>query len=86
MHLSAYAKGIAAGIHVKQGDVIGYVGATGLASGPHLDFRMTQNGQPIDPLKVEAPPGDSVRTENLTKYMILKDSLLNELLNIDWNN
>jgi len=84
MHLSGYAKGIAPGVRVKQGDVIGYVGATGLASGSHLDFRVTKNGQPVDPLKVEAPPGDSIRVEKLKDYFILKDSLMNELLVIPW--
>ena len=84
MHLSGYAKGIATGVHVNQGDVIGYVGSTGLASGPHLDFRVTQNGHPVDPLKVEAPPGDSIRTEKLQEYFILKDSMMNELEQIQW--
>ncbi|NQU84334.1 MAG: peptidoglycan DD-metalloendopeptidase family protein [Mariniphaga sp.] len=84
MHLSGYAKGIATGVHVNQGDVIGYVGATGLASGPHLDFRVTKNGQAVDPLKVEAPPGDSIRNEKLDEYFILKDSLLLDLMQIEW--
>ncbi|MBN1821057.1 MAG: peptidoglycan DD-metalloendopeptidase family protein [Prolixibacteraceae bacterium] len=84
MHLSGYAKGIAPGVHVEQGQVIGYVGATGLASGPHLDFRITKNGKPTDPLKVEAPPGDSIRDENLNTYFIFKDSMMNELNKINW--
>lgn len=79
MHLSAYAKGVGTGVHVKQGQVIGYVGATGLASGPHLDFRITKNGKPIDPLKVEAPPGDSIRNDKLDKYLVFKDSMMVEL-------
>jgi len=84
MHLSGYAKGITTGTWVKQGDVIGYVGSSGLATGPHLDFRISKNGQTVDPLKVEAPPGDSIRTENLNDYFLLKDSLMNELEQIDW--
>jgi murein DD-endopeptidase MepM/ murein hydrolase activator NlpD len=55
LHLSGFAPGIATGTYVRQGDVIGYVGSTGLATGPHLDFRFYKNGSPVDPLKVEAP-------------------------------
>ena len=56
MHLNAFAKGIGAGRHVRQGDLIGWVGMTGLATGPHLDFRFWRNGTPVDPLHVVSPP------------------------------
>jgi len=56
MHLKGYAKGMAVGKHVRQGELIGYVGKTGLATGPHLDFRFYRNGKAVDPLKVESPP------------------------------
>jgi murein DD-endopeptidase MepM/ murein hydrolase activator NlpD len=49
-HLSRFAKGIAQGSHVVQGQTIGYVGATGYATGPHLDFRMYAGGQPVNAL------------------------------------
>ncbi len=64
MHLKGYAKGIKVGDHVKQSELIGYVGATGLATGPHLDFRFYRNGKPIDPLKVESPPSLPIDTAN----------------------
>ncbi|MCQ2164566.1 MAG: peptidoglycan DD-metalloendopeptidase family protein [Bacteroidales bacterium] len=64
MHLSKYAKGIKAGSHVSQGQVIGYVGATGTATGPHLDFRVYKNGTAINPLKMESPSEDPIRPEN----------------------
>ena len=60
LHLSGYAKGLAVGQHVKQGQVIGYVGSTGSATGPHLDFRVWKDGTPIDPLKMVSPPVEPV--------------------------
>ena len=65
MHLSRFAKGIKEGAHVHQGDVIGYVGATGVATGPHLDFRVWKDGTPVNPLKLESPSADPIREENL---------------------
>lgn len=60
LHLSKYAKGLAVGKRVKQGDVIGYVGSSGASTGPHLDFRVWKNGTPIDPLKMKSPPAEPI--------------------------
>ncbi len=68
MHLSGFAKGIRSGVHVSQGEVIGYVGSSGLATGPHLDFRFYKNGDAIDPLTVQSPPAEPVNPANLTDY------------------
>ena len=63
MHLSKYGPGIKAGVSVKQGQVIGYVGMTGTATGPHLDFRVYQNGTAINPLTLESPSAEPIRDE-----------------------
>jgi murein DD-endopeptidase MepM/ murein hydrolase activator NlpD len=68
MHLSRFGPGIAPGVYVKQGQVIGYVGSSGLSSGPHLDFRFYRNGSAVDPLKVEAPPVNPVATEAMEEF------------------
>jgi murein DD-endopeptidase MepM/ murein hydrolase activator NlpD len=59
-HLRGLASGIARGAHVRQNQVIGYVGATGRATGPHLHYTMIERGRPIDPMKFENPPAEAL--------------------------
>jgi murein DD-endopeptidase MepM/ murein hydrolase activator NlpD len=68
MHLSRFGPGIAPGVYVKQGQVIGYVGSSGLSTGPHLDFRFYRNGSAMDPLRVEAPPVNPVAQEEMDGF------------------
>lgn len=79
MHLSRFAKGIARGSKVKQGEVIGYVGSTGLSTGPHLDFRVYKDGKPIDPLKMVSPPSHPVKAELRDSFNIVKDRIVHDL-------
>jgi murein DD-endopeptidase MepM/ murein hydrolase activator NlpD len=68
LHLSRFGAGITPGAIVRQGDIIGYVGTSGLSTGPHLDFRFYKGGSPVDPLKVEAPPVEPVSETNRGKF------------------
>jgi murein DD-endopeptidase MepM/ murein hydrolase activator NlpD len=79
LHLSRFGAGITAGALVKQGDVIGYVGSSGLSTGPHLDFRFYRSGSPVDPLKVEAPPVEPVSEANKEKFEKSKTVVLSLL-------
>jgi murein DD-endopeptidase MepM/ murein hydrolase activator NlpD len=76
LHLSQYGEGIKQGKYVKQGEIIGYVGSTGLSTGPHLDFRFYKNSHPIDPLKVKAPPVNPVKEENILKFNKIKKVII----------
>lgn len=64
MHLNGFAKGIQKGSKVKQGDLIGYVGSTGMSTGPHLDFRLNKNGTYINPLTFNPPSAEPVSEDN----------------------
>ena len=77
LHMSKIKKGIRKGVFVKQGDVIGYVGSTGLATGPHVCYRFWKNNKQVDPYKQKLPPGEPISNKNKEQYMIVKDSLMN---------
>ncbi len=68
LHLSKYGAGIKVGSSVKQGQVIGYVGSSGLSTGAHLDFRFYQNGKAVDPLRIESPSVEPIDPENVEEF------------------
>jgi murein DD-endopeptidase MepM/ murein hydrolase activator NlpD len=59
-HLSRLGPGVRAGVRIEQRQIIGYVGATGLATGPHLDYRIAKNGQFVNPLSEKFIPGEPI--------------------------
>lgn len=73
LHLSRYAKGVRAGTRVAQGEVIGYVGATGLASGPHLDYRMQKAGRWINPQAFKSEPAPPIPADRLPEFEAVRD-------------
>jgi murein DD-endopeptidase MepM/ murein hydrolase activator NlpD len=79
LHMSKIASGIRPGVKVKQGQTIGYVGSTGLATGNHLCYRFWKNGVQVDALKVNLPPSEPVADENREKFFIRRDELIEQL-------
>ena len=73
LHMSKRA--VKLGDSVKQGDVIGYVGSTGLASGPHVCYRFWKNGKQVNPYKQKLPDSKPVKPEEMGDFNLLKDSL-----------
>lgn len=76
LHMSKFAKGIRSGTRVKQGDVIGYVGSTGLATGPHLCYRFWMNGKQINPLTLDLPTAEPIAPSQRATFFTVRDQLL----------
>ena len=68
LHFSRYAKGIKKGVSVRQGQVIGYVGASGVATGPHLDYRVKRDGHWVNPRRLKLPANDPISPERMARF------------------
>jgi murein DD-endopeptidase MepM/ murein hydrolase activator NlpD len=81
LHLSRFAKGIRTGTHVSQGQVIGYVGSTGTATGAHLDYRLRRHGVFVNPLQFHRsqPPGEPIAAATLATFRAARDGVLSQL-------
>ena len=83
LHMSKIASGVKKGTRVRQGQTIGYVGSTGLATGPHLCFRFWKNGKQVDALKVDIPPSEPIDPANLASFNEVKEQYSQRLASID---
>jgi murein DD-endopeptidase MepM/ murein hydrolase activator NlpD len=79
LHMSRIADGVRAGTRVRQGQTIGFVGSTGLATGPHLCYRFWRNGVQVDALRVELPPSEPVKKGHVADFNVVKENLIKKL-------
>ena len=81
-HLSRFAKGVTAGSRVQQGETIGYVGMTGLATGPHLDFRFLKNGKYVNFLKARTPQAEPLGRAELQQFQAASAGMLHRIQSV----
>jgi murein DD-endopeptidase MepM/ murein hydrolase activator NlpD len=84
LHMQKFAKGIRPGVHVKQGQVIGYVGSTGLATGPHVCFRFWKHGRQVNHLRENLPPPEPMKEEELPLFFKVRDQFHQQLESVSF--
>ncbi len=85
LHMSKIASGIRKGTHVSQGQTIGYVGSTGLATGPHLCFRFWKSGVQVDALKVDVPPSEPINSKHRETFNYVSGKIITQLKEIKFS-
>ncbi|MBY5960154.1 peptidoglycan DD-metalloendopeptidase family protein [Membranicola marinus] len=83
LHMNKFASNMKKGVHVKQGEVIGYVGSTGLATGPHVCYRFWKNGKQVDPLRQNLPEPEPMDPAMMPEFNLAKEALQKQLEAID---
>ncbi len=78
-HLSRFAPGLHVGKRLNQKEVVGYVGSTGLSTGPHLDYRLKRYGRYVNPLRVQVPQSEPIRPQYLAEFFEKRDTYLDAL-------
>ena len=76
LHLSRFATGVRPGVRVSQGQVVGFVGSTGMSTGPHLDYRITQNGRHLNPLTIGKEPAPPLPRSELPRFATWAERVL----------
>ncbi len=79
LHMQKFAEGVTVGTRVKQGDVIGYVGSTGLATGPHVCYRFWEDGKQVDHTRIEFPTAEPMPERLLPEFFEVRDRMLTKL-------
>lgn len=84
-HMSRFPRKLKVGNHVSQGDLIGFVGSTGWATGPHLHYEFRKEGAPVDPMKIALPSADPLAARELAKFQLLAEQRLDQLAVLNYS-
>jgi murein DD-endopeptidase MepM/ murein hydrolase activator NlpD len=84
LHMQGFARGMRPGVRVAQGQTIGFVGSTGLATGPHVCFRFWKNGVEVDHLRLQLPQPQPISADKMKSYIPVRDNLIKLLESVNY--